>query len=90
MTKKTITYPAIFKKDSPEGYTIEFPDIQSAYSGVNTNNIDFGIEIAQGVLRMVAKDYLDKGDKLPKATPLNEIQIERDSFIKLVSISIEG
>ena len=49
MSKKTklyLVYPAIFTPETNGGYLIEFPDIQGAFTGINTDNISYGIEMA--------------------------------------------
>ncbi|WP_430611176.1 type II toxin-antitoxin system HicB family antitoxin [Enterococcus sp. DIV0876] len=89
MKNKTITYPAIFKKESPEGYYIEFPDIKEAYSGSTSDDMKFAMEMAQKALKMVAKVYMENDMRLPKPTSLNEIRVNQGSIVKQICITIE-
>ncbi|WP_206858904.1 type II toxin-antitoxin system HicB family antitoxin [Candidatus Enterococcus mangumiae] len=82
------TYPAIFKPEEDGGYFIEFPDIQGAYTGINENDISYGIAMAEEVLGMVLADYIEHGDSLPKPTPINQISIETDSFTTLIRVDV--
>ena len=82
------TYPAIFKPEEDGGYFIEFPDIQGAYTGINENDISYGIAMAEEVLGMVLADYIEHGDSLPEPTPINQISIETDSFTTLIRVDV--
>lgn len=34
-----VAYPAVFTSETNGGYLIEFPDIQGAFTGINTNDL---------------------------------------------------
>lgn len=82
------TYPAIFHPEEEGGYFIEFPDIQGAYTGINEEDLSYGIAMAQEVLGMVLADYIEHGDSLPNATPVNEVEHEADEFTTLIRVDV--
>ncbi|MGG5359294.1 MULTISPECIES: type II toxin-antitoxin system HicB family antitoxin [unclassified Enterococcus] len=82
------TYPAIFHPEEGGGYFIEFPDIQGAYTGINEEDISYGIAMAQEVLGMVLADYMEHEDSFPKPTPINELTYENHSFATLIRVDV--
>ncbi|HCI0292802.1 TPA: type II toxin-antitoxin system HicB family antitoxin [Enterococcus faecium] len=82
------TYPAIFSPEEGGGYFIEFPDVQGAYTGINEDDISYGIAMAQEVLGMVLADYIEHEDLLPEPTPINKISVEDDSFTTLIRVDV--
>ncbi|MDR1567429.1 MAG: type II toxin-antitoxin system HicB family antitoxin [Streptococcaceae bacterium] len=88
-TTRQTAYPAIFHSEENGGYFIDFPDIQGAYTGINENDIAYGLLMAEEVLEMVLADYLENHECLPKPTPLNEINHKSDEFVTLVKVDIE-
>lgn len=82
------TYPAIFHVEEAGGYFIEFPDIQGAYTGINENDISYGIAMAEEALGMVLADYLENGETLPMPTPLNEIEVAGSDFKTLIRVNV--
>ncbi|MGK3931014.1 type II toxin-antitoxin system HicB family antitoxin, partial [Enterococcus faecium] len=70
------------------GYFIEFPDVQGAYTGINEDDISYGIAMAQEVLGMVLADYIEHEDLLPEPTPINKISVEDDSFTTLIRVDV--
>ncbi|NBJ47238.1 HicB family protein [Enterococcus faecalis] len=82
-------YPAIFTPEPNGGYFIEFPDIQGAYTGINENDIAYGMEMAEEVLGLVLADYIEHGDSLPKATPVDQVKHDEQSFVTLIRVDIE-
>lgn len=82
------TYPAIFHPEEGGGYFIEFPDIQGAYTGINEEDISYGIAMAQEVLGMVLADYMVHEEPFPEATPINELKYEAPLFTTLVRVDV--
>ena len=80
-----VVYPFVFKKESPQGYFIESVDIKEAYTGINTDDISFGISMAEEVLGLVLSEYVERGIELPKATPIEWgiCYINKDRFRKI-------
>lgn len=84
-----VVYPFIFKKESPKGYFIESVDIKEAYTGINTDDISFGISMVEEVLGLVLSEYVERGIELPKATPIKNVKIKNDEFVTLIRIDLE-
>lgn len=84
----TKTYPAIFAHDG-EGYFIEFPDVQGAYTGINTKDLSLGMAMAEEVLGMVLADLIESGEKLPAPSVINSIQHDKADFVTLVKVDLE-
>ena len=84
-----VVYPFVFKKESPQGYFIESVDIKEAYTGINTDDISFGISMAEEVLGLVLSEYVERGIELPKATPIKNVKTKNDEFVTLIKIDLE-
>lgn len=84
----TKTYPAIFAHDG-EGFLIEFPDVQGAYTGINTKDLSLGMAMAEEVLGMVLADLIESGEKLPAPSAINSIQYDKADFVTLVKVDLE-
>lgn len=84
-----VVYPFVFKKESPKGYFIESVDIKEAYTGINTDDISFGISMAEEVLGLVLSEYVERGIELPKATPIKNVKIKNEEFVTLIRIDLE-
>lgn len=83
-----VAYPAIFTPEENGGYLIEFPDIQGAFTGINNDDLGYGMEMASEVLGLTVADYLESGDDLNKPTAVNKVKHEKDSFVTLVSTDV--
>ncbi|HCY9405344.1 TPA: type II toxin-antitoxin system HicB family antitoxin [Enterococcus faecalis] len=88
-TSLKVAYPAIFHPEECGGYFIEFPDVQGAYTGINENDIAYGLLMAEEVLGMVLADYIENNETLPKASELNSISHKPDEFVTMVLVDIE-
>ena len=84
-----VVYPFVFKKESPKCYFIESVDIKEAYTGINTDDISFGISMAEEVLGLVLSEYVERGIELPKATPIKNVKIKNDEYVTLIRIDLE-
>ena len=84
-----VVYPFVFKKESPQGYFIESVDVKEVYTGVNTDDISFGISMAEEVLGLVLSEYVERGIELPKATPIKNVKTKNDEFVTLIKIDLE-
>lgn len=79
-------YPAIFEQD-PVGYGIYFPDVEGAVTQGKT--IADGLEMASDALGILLVDLIDKNEPLPTATPINEIEYDKETqFVTLVSVDL--
>lgn len=89
MSSLRMTYPAIFRREDNGGYFIDFPDIQGAYTGINQDDLGYGVAMAEEVLGMVLSDYVEHGETLPKASNIKDLEVDSNSFATLVSIDLE-
>ncbi|HIB1899787.1 TPA: type II toxin-antitoxin system HicB family antitoxin [Enterococcus faecium] len=89
MNSLRMTYPAIFRREDNGGYFIDFPDIQGAYTGINQDDLGYGVAMAEEVLGMVLSDYVEHGETLPKASNIKDLEVDSNSFATLVSIDLE-
>ncbi|WP_086201634.1 type II toxin-antitoxin system HicB family antitoxin [Ligilactobacillus salivarius] len=86
--KMVVAYPAIFTPEENGGYLIEFPDIQGAFTGINNDDLGYGMEMASEVLGLTVADYLESGDDLIKPTAVNKVKHKEGSFVTLVSTDV--
>lgn len=86
--KMVVAYPAIFTPEENGGYLIEFPDIQGAFTGINNDDLGYGMEMASEVLGLTVADYLESGDDLSKPTAVNKVKHKENSFVTLVSTDV--
>lgn len=86
--KMVVAYPAIFTPEENGGYLIEFPDIQGAFTGINNDDLGYGMEMASEVLGLTVADYLESGDDLSKPTVVNKVKHKEGSFVTLVSTDV--
>ncbi|GFH42743.1 HicB family protein [Lactococcus hodotermopsidis] len=84
----TKTYPAVFAHDG-DGYFIEFPDIQGAYTGINNKDLSVGVAMAEEVLGMVLADFVENGEKLPIPSDINNVKYEDGGFVTLIKVDME-
>lgn len=91
MSKRALVkaYPAIFRPEEPKGYMIEFPDVQGAYTGINSDDIAYGMEMAEEVLGLVLADYLEQGDNLPVPSSIDQIEHDKKEFVTLIKVDLE-
>src|SRR5699024_12776248 len=83
--KMVVAYPAIFTPEENGGYLIEFPDIQGAFTGINNDDLGYGMVMSSEVLGLTVADYLESGDNLRKPTAVNKVKHKEDSIITLES-----
>lgn len=91
MSKKTklyLVYPAIFTPETNGGYLIEFPDIQGAFTGINTDNISYGIEMAEEALGLTLADYIESGDSINSPSKIDKLKVPDGSFATLIRANV--
>lgn len=72
-----VNYPALFLKEKDsDAYTVVFPDLQGCISC--GDNLNEALKMAQDALGAYLFEYYTKPELIPKATNLNEIEIELD------------
>ncbi len=83
-----LIYPAIFTPDSEVGgYTVVFPDLPGCITEGDTLNDS--ITMAQDAAGGWLVPEVEKGEKLPEATPINDVLTSDPSdFVSLVQIDM--
>lgn len=89
MSKNLImAYPAIFKPEKEGGYFIEFPDLDGVYTGINEDDIPFGMEMASEALGIMLSEFIQNGKKFNDPSAVNDIKHDDDSFVTLVAVDV--
>ena len=83
-----LAYPFIFHNEEGGGYFIESVDVEGAYTGINQDDIAYGICMAKEVLGMTLADMLEKGEEIPKPSNINDIKSD-DGFVTMVMVDVE-
>lgn len=83
-----LAFPFIFHKEDDGGYFIECPDIDGVYTGIDEDDIAYGISMAEEVLGMTLADMLEKGETIPKPSGIKELSCD-DGFVTLVMVDVE-
>ena len=74
-------YPAVFTPE-PEGYSINFPDLESCYTSAPT--LEEGMEMAADVLCLTLYGLEEEGKPIPAASDLRTMKTEGKAFVSLV------
>ncbi len=74
-------YPAIFTPE-PEGYSINFPDLESCYTSAPT--LEEGMEMAADVLCLTLYGLEEDGKTIPAASDLRAVKTDGEAFVSLV------
>ena len=83
-----MAFPFIFHKEDDGGYFIECPDIDGVYTGIDEDDIAYGMSMAEEVLGMTLADMLEKGETIPKPGNIKDIGSD-DGFVTLVMVDVE-
>ena len=83
-----MAFPFIFHKEDDGGYFIECPDIDGVYTGIDEDEIEYGMSMAEEVLGMTLADMLEKGETIPKPSGIKELSCD-DGFVTLVMVDVE-
>ena len=83
-----MAFPFIFHKEDDGGYFIECPDIDGVYTGIDEDDIAYGMSMAEEVLGMTLADMLEKGETIPKPSGIKELSCD-DGFVTLVMVDVE-
>ena len=83
-----MAFPFIFHKEDDGGYFIECPDIDGVYTGIDEDDIAYGMSMAEEVLGMTLADMLEKGETIPKPGNIKDIGCD-DGFVTLVMVDVE-
>lgn len=81
-------YPAIFKLCDDKAYFVRFPDLPTA--ATEGYSLDEAVFMAEDVLRIVAEDYFDRGEKLPAPSDIKGIRTDADEFASLIRAEVRS
>ena len=80
-------YPAIFTKEQEGGYSVNFPDVEGAYTCGDTM-LD-AYNMAEDVLALNLFSMLEQGKELPKSTEVEAIKVDENSTVMLVKTDMQ-
>lgn len=84
-----LIYPAIFTPCiEKEGYTAVVPDLAGCVS--EGDSLLHAIEMATDAACGWVLGELEEGSSIPTATPIEQIQIEKNSFVNLLVLDIDA
>lgn len=75
-------FPAIFKSEKT-GYSVSFPDISGCFTQGDT--LEEAKENAKDALCLMLYDMEEKGEDIPKASNLKEIQADKSDIVSLIN-----
>lgn len=76
-------FPAIFTKEDDGLFSINFPDFQACFT--QGSDLADGLKMAKDVLELTLCDMEDEHEKIPKPSDPICMEIEKNSFISLIS-----
>ena len=82
----SFVYPAVFKWCEAETYFVQFPDLPTAMT--EGYSLSEAIYMAEDVLRIVVKEYLERGESLPTPTDIKQIRTEDNEFVSLIRAEV--
>ena len=84
-----LVYPAIFipYEDGTGGYTVEFPDLPGCVTGGDdiVEAIFMAVDAASGWVLTELED----GNKVPKATPIENIKVDNNQFVNFIALDMD-
>ena len=84
MKSDYIMYPAIMGKEKNEKeYSIYFPDLDVASSGLNEKDALFS---ARELLGTVIFGLEEEGEKIPKPSDISDIKVKKNEFVTLIDV----
>lgn len=79
-------YPVVFLKEDV-GYTVTFPNFEYLVSSGDTEAEAF--EKAEECLGMGISDYIMEGKKLPEPFKIDEISLNENEFVAVISVNMD-
>lgn len=76
-------YPAVFTPEENGAYSVNFPDIEACYTC--GDSMPDALDMAKDILSIRMCDIENEGEKIPRPSNLNEIEIENGEIISYVS-----
>lgn len=81
-------YPAVFTEEENGQYSVNFPDLESCYTG--GNSLVDAMEMAEDVLIATLAEAEKDGTPIPIATPIRQVTVNDGSFVTLILCDTEG
>lgn len=82
-------YPAVFHPEEKGGYYIEFPDLEDTFTGINENDVAFGVSMAEEVLGLMLADRVESGQDLPTPTDISKLKAPEGGLVTLVKVDLQ-
>ncbi|MCL2560616.1 MAG: type II toxin-antitoxin system HicB family antitoxin [Turicibacter sp.] len=82
-------YPATFTPEEDGGYFIQFPDVKGAYTGINEDDIAFGLSMAEEVLGLVLSSCIEDNEPIPNPSDINKLTAPPGGFVTMVKVDLE-
>ena len=82
-TRNRLYYPAVFTYEKGKEIAVTFPDLDVATSGVNDSD---AFDSARECLGMVIVGLEEDGEKIPKASSLADIKLEKNERAVLIDV----
>ena len=79
-------YPAIFVKEDV-GYSVTFPDLEGCFSA--GENLSEAMEMAADALCLVLYNKEKRGEAIPPASDVKQVQAETDAEVYLIFCDTE-
>lgn len=83
-----MAFPFLFHHEEDGGYFIECKDIDGVYTCIDEDDIVCGMKMAEEVLGMTLADMIEKGEIIPKPSPINNLECE-DGFVTMIVVDVE-
>lgn len=81
-------FPAVFTPEENNQFSVNFPDIESCYTG--GDGIVDAIEMAEDVLCLMLYHMEQDKKDIPKASRLQDVKTEGEQFVTLVAVDTEA
>ena len=83
-----MAFPFVFHKEEDGGYFIECKDIDGVYTGIDEDDIAYGMSMAEEVLGMTLADMLEKGESISKPSNIKDVSCD-DGFVTMIMVDVE-
>ena len=76
-------YPCVFIPEEVGGFSVIFPDIAGATQG---ENLYEALYMAEDALALMLEGIESRGEKAPKPTPLEKIELPPGAFVSFIKV----
>jgi predicted RNase H-like HicB family nuclease len=81
-------YPAVFTKEVNGQFSVNFPDLESCYTG--GDNLEDSITMAEDVLAYVLFDYERDKREIPLPSELGDVEFGKNEFVNYIHCDTIG